>query len=322
MPAIDDWMRTKRSQKFAWTAGFLLLTAPEIPAQPQTASPGPATVSAPPVATISVPASVPPLPATPSNALVFDSELKELTAKVGETNIQITFWLTNTHSTEVVIYNVSSSCGCTVAKLPAQPWHVPAGGAGPIDAFLDLSGKSGTLNKKLTLESSSGYKSLLFKVTILDGHSAVVLLDPDREKNIHLTLADRQVVFKNAECAKCHAEPARGKLGRDLYQTACGICHESAQRATMVPDLRSLTHPTNPAHWRTWITDGRSGSLMPAFAKSQGGPLTDDQIESLVTYLIESIPTRLLEGRPRTTQNPDTPGASAQPSRVTSTPRK
>ena len=53
----------------------------------------------------------------------------------------------------------------------------------------------------------------------------------------------------------------------------------------MVPDITKLTVPTNEEFWRTWITYGKPGSLMPAFAQSQGGPLTDIQIASLATYL-------------------------------------
>ena len=54
---------------------------------------------------------------------------------------------------------------------------------------------------------------------------------------------------------------------------------------TMVPDLHALPHATDAAFWRGMITHGRDGTLMPAFSNQEGGPLTDAQIESLVTYL-------------------------------------
>ena len=57
----------------------------------------------------------------------------------------------------------------------------------------------------------------------------------------------------------------------------------------MVPDLAKLNHPTNEEHWRKWIRSGRVGSMMPAFAKAEGGPLTDEQVDSLVKFLMESI---------------------------------
>ena len=74
-----------------------------------------------------------------------------------------------------------------------------------------------------------------------------------------------------------------------LYDAVCGICHAAAHRATMVPDLRHLNHPAGAEHWKTWITHGRTGSLMPAFAASEGGPLSAGQIEALVKYLEQTI---------------------------------
>jgi mono/diheme cytochrome c family protein len=60
----------------------------------------------------------------------------------------------------------------------------------------------------------------------------------------------------------------------------------------MVTDLNKLTVPTNEEFWRTWITYGKPGSLMPAFATSQGGPLDDMQIASLAVYLNSVHPSQ------------------------------
>jgi mono/diheme cytochrome c family protein len=117
--------------------------------------------------------------------------------------------------------------------------------------------------------------------------------DTERLKNMQLALADRQVVFKNQECAKCHAEPAKSKTeGRLVYAAVCATCHNSHLRAAMVPDLRTLSHSTDANHWRTWITYGRAGSMMPAFAESEGGPLNEQQINSLVDFMVRAFPSR------------------------------
>jgi hypothetical protein len=64
----------------------------------------------------------------------------------------------------------------------------------------------------------------------------------------------------------------------------------------MVPDLHALKHPTDAALWRKWITSGKGiipaqvGSMMPAFSQAEGGPLTEEQISSLVDYLARTIP--------------------------------
>ena len=111
----------------------------------------------------------------------------------------------------------------------------------------------------------------------------------DRQTNQKLALADRQAVFKG-DCAKCHVEPTVNKMGQQLFTAACGICHEGEHRASMVPDLRALPKEKNADYWRTWITYGRPGSLMPAFSKAEGGILDDAQIASLVSYLMTAIP--------------------------------
>jgi mono/diheme cytochrome c family protein len=59
----------------------------------------------------------------------------------------------------------------------------------------------------------------------------------------------------------------------------------------MVPDLHNLKTPTNDQFWQTWIAHGKPGSLMPAFAIADGGPLSDMQIASLAAYLNSAIPS-------------------------------
>lgn len=255
----------------------------------------PAPVALAPAAT-TVTSQVPPPPQQPASYLTWDSESKEYTAKVGDTNAHFTFYLTNVSSEMVLVNSVRTSCGCTVAQLPEQPWRLAPGTNGPIQVTVNLQGKSGTIVKSVTVDSTTGIKSLLVRVNIPVPQPVAGQPQPqptgdvDRLRNMQMTLADRQVVFKN-DCAKCHAEPAHGKSGKELYQAACAICHDSPHRATMVPDLHALKHPTNAEHWKKWIVSGRVGSMMPAFSTAEGGPLTDAQIGSLVEYLAQAIPS-------------------------------
>ena len=220
-----------------------------------------------------------------SGPLVYDAELKEYHAKAGETNANFFFSVTNISSTNVLIQGVQTSCGCTVAKLPSRPWVLPAHSDGKFDVTVDLRGKSGTITKTLGVTTSFAVKLLYVKVIIPDSPEAV------RVRNLQMAQADRQGVFKN-DCAKCHVEPTRGKTGAELYAAACGICHEAEHRATMVPDLHAAKVPTDAEYWRNWITNGKAASLMPAFSADQGGPLSREQIDSLMEYLLKAIPTR------------------------------
>jgi mono/diheme cytochrome c family protein len=189
-----------------------------------------------------------------------------------------------------------------VTRLPETPWRIPAGTNGAIEVNMDLAGKSGTLEKPVYVETSAGRKTLRVQVHLPDlpaPSGFAVVSDGTRLRNVQAAMADRQKVFRDAACAKCHAEPAQGRTdGPQLYAAVCAICHDSAHRAAMVPDLRALTHPTDAAHWRSWIGHGRAGSLMPAFAQSEGGPLSEQQIEALVGHLAATFPNRTAAGRP------------------------
>ena len=114
------------------------------------------------------------------------------------------------------------------------------------------------------------------------------MTDEQRKKNAVLAFSDRQAVFRGA-CADCHSKPGDGKTGADLYAAVCGICHETPRRASTVPDLHALSKPGDLAYWKEWISNGKTNSLMPAFAASQGGPLSAPQIDSLAQLLSRLI---------------------------------
>ena len=235
-----------------------------------------------------------PLPALPASILSWDADLKEYTTKPGEVQGHFTFFFTNVSSEPVSITSAAASCGCTVPKLPAQPWKIEPSASGEIPVTMNVAGKSGAVLKTVTINTDRGPKILTVKVNVTppDPQAVPAAMRPmDRGKNVELAKADRQAIFKG-DCASCHVEKGRGKFGKELYAASCGICHDAEHRAEMVPDLHNLKHDTNADYWKTWITLGKPGSLMPAFAQSQGGPMTELEINSLVQYLANTIPAQ------------------------------
>jgi mono/diheme cytochrome c family protein len=216
--------------------------------------------------------------------LAWDATAKEQQAKDGVAEAGFFFIATNVSSSNAVIERVQTSCGCTVARIPSQPWILKPGESGKLNATVDLRGKYGTLSKAVTVYFDDQSSQILgLKITVPDTPQM------QRMRNQQLAAMDRQLVFKDDGCAHCHADPTHGKTGKDLYLTACGICHESEHRATMVPNLYALRHPTDKVYWRQWITSGKPGTLMPGFGTQLGGPLSSDQIDSLVDYLSGSV---------------------------------
>lgn len=217
--------------------------------------------------------------------LEWNARSQHLDAKIEDNIWDLSFRVTN-HSIEPQpILAVQPSCGCTVAQLPADPWIIAPGATEELKVRVDYTGKEGDLTKEVHVISSLGQQTLLLTLHI---PPRAIAASPERSANLKIAMADRQAVFRN-DCARCHATPALGKTGVALYMAACGICHDTPNRASMVPDLGIPKIRRDEAYWRNIITHGRPGTLMPAFAKSEGGPLPPDQIDSLVSYLVATF---------------------------------
>jgi len=226
-----------------------------------------------------------------TSIIAWDSMDKAVSVDFGTPNAEFHFSFTNVSAEPVVFQSVRTSCGCTTAKLPAMPWTIPPGSNDVLNINMNLMGKAGTVVKSVTVQTDKGMKNLLVRTTILQLESSAGMASGMREQNQMLALADPQAIFKG-DCASCHAEPAKNKSGAELYTAVCGICHEAEHRASSVPDLKIAKQERDADYWRNWITSGKQHSMMPAFAVSQGGILTDEQIGSLVKHLMTTMPAK------------------------------
>ncbi len=221
---------------------------------------------------------------TAPHPLAWDAMEKSLEPEPGTTVAAFTFSVTNRSAAAVSITEISPSCGCTVVQLPAKPWVLAPGVAGTFEATVDFRGKHGEFSKTIGVHSTAGLQTLRVTVKIPDTPEAA------RERNRQLATLDRQAVFRG-DCRSCHVTPAQDRMGAELFQTACAICHIASPRASMVPDLLVAREPRDAAYWRKWIGEGKAGTLMPAFARKHEGPLSDAQIESLIEFALLRLPT-------------------------------
>jgi len=189
----------------------------------------------------------------------------------------------------VTVLDVHPSCGCTTAEMPPRPWLIPGGSNGQIKLNVNLAAKAGMLFKTVNVSTDKGSKTLMLRINIAPPPAPRAMTPEERAQGVAVAKADRQAVFKS-DCASCHLPKIDGKYGQNLFEAVCTICHEAKPRASMVPDLHCLPVTTSEEFWRAWITAGKAGTLMPAFATSQGGPLNDMQIASLAAYLNAVIP--------------------------------
>jgi mono/diheme cytochrome c family protein len=230
-----------------------------------------------------------------SSYLVFDATTKTYEAKVGESNAPFQFNITNAWSNAITVDRIETSCGCTAATMPSNPWHLGPGEYGAITATVNIAGKGAGLTTKLvTLYLSAngdfiGTRVATLKINIPEQPSQAPeagLSEADRKAAMSQAKADPRAIFTDAKCAKCHADRAlKAATGPEIYKADCGICHDSPNRATFVPDLHALKVPTNLDYWTAMITYGKTNTLMPAFASFKGGPLNENQVRVLANYL-------------------------------------
>ncbi len=220
-----------------------------------------------------------------TNPLVWNTMFQEITTKPLQTTNQFTFWVTNTAKTNVVLDHIQPSCGCTVAKLPKDPWPLAPGESGPITATVNFAGKSGEFSKMLTVYSSEGQQTLTVKIKIPFDPTADV-----RQARMQQAMGNKQAVFQG-DCASCHVEKGKGKSGEELFAADCGICHTSEHRAEMVPNLADINKITSKEYWKYYLENGGNG-LMPAFINTKGGPLTAQEIDAFAEFLNKKFPPK------------------------------
>ena len=227
------------------------------------------------------------------NILTWDALAKAHNAKPGEQDIGFEFRFQNNTGGEVQVRRADSSCGCTMARLPKLPWTIAAGQRGTIPVTMDIRGKTGVITKTIIIVTDKGFIPLKARVAI--GTTSEPLMkrsNEERAANLRAAAQNRQAIFQG-KCVECHVKPTVGKRGKQLYATACGICHESKKRAPFVPDLRPLANGKDKQYWQQWTAESKPNTLMPAFAKKHGGSLDENQIKTLVAYLVRIFPREL-----------------------------
>ena len=182
--------------------------------------------------------------------------------------------LINTGDDPLRISDVSTSCGCTVTLLDKK--EIASGDTASLKVTLDPKGKGvGEIEKTVWITSNSRtnpHDSLTIAANIAAVHAAVMMT----VKNIFA-----------GDCRKCHVVKGEGKLGVDLFNADCLMCHTTSPKAHAPHFGKLMGLSVDDSALYRMIADGKPGTNMPAYAKAHGGPLSDEQIASLVAMLRE-----------------------------------
>jgi hypothetical protein len=197
-----------------------------------------------------------------------DSVFNGGTIKPGDSIIH-EFVIRNAGDATAHLSDPMPSCGCTSAVLGKRTLD-PGDSTLVRVRFNSLGKGTGTFEKSVKVAT----KETPYVITSLVMQCSVRL-----PENQHAgTMMTVSGIFEG-NCTRCHVDFGRGFNGRILYQADCGICHSSEH--SNAPRIL----PTDSTHLDHIIRFGKPGTSMPAFDQSRGGPLTPEQIESLIKYL-------------------------------------
>jgi cytochrome c553 len=192
---------------------------------------------------------------------------------IGDT-LEVThvYKLVNTGDDSLTISDVSTSCGCTVTLIDKK--QIASGDTARLKVTLDPKGKGiGEIEKTIWITSNSRtnpYDSLTISAQIQAVHAKAMMT----VKNIFA-----------GDCRKCHVIKGEGKLGVDLFNADCLMCHTTSPKSH-APHLGKLMGlDVHDSTLYRMIAEGKPSTNMPAYATAHGGPLSEEQIASLVTML-------------------------------------
>lgn len=228
----------------------------------------------------------------------FEEKSHELGTVMEGVEIPYIFKIHNVGGEVLEISNVTTTCGCTLLKLKDK--FVEPGKTTDLEVVMDTAMKQGYVKKTIDIFSNDPKHP---KTTITIAANVLPNKNPkpkftdftvkggndSRSLDPHMGLSEsgRAKIF-TGNCATCHVNMGKGKMGGDLYQADCAMCHgqnaEGAVGPALVPGNYHDQEFLNRIQKVTRYGSDRHAS-MPGFLKEAGGPLTDGEINSIVQYL-------------------------------------
>lgn len=96
----------------------------------------------------------------------------------------------------------------------------------------------------------------------------------------HAKKRDAKEIFRK-QCSSCHMDAGKGRKGIELFNADCIMCHNYGKTASPVSVMRGMPEDK----LKHAIGEGVKGSSMPGWADTKGGPLTKEEMDSLVEFI-------------------------------------
>lgn len=179
--------------------------------------------------------------------------------------VEYTFTFENKGHEDLIIKDVTTSCGCTAALVSNDV--IKPGEKGEVKVSYDSQGRAGKVLRTITIISNDPVEP-----------SKEITIIADVDSSMHMTFNVNESLFSE-KCGGCHFFPAAGKQGKSLYEAVCTFCHgrtaSGLDRLKVIPEDK-----LNNA-----IKNGILGTEMPAWIKDSNGPLDNDQVNSLISFI-------------------------------------
>jgi len=181
--------------------------------------------------------------------------------------VRASFIIRNNTNQTIELTDIQASCGCTVAA--PDSYVIAPGTFTRLQVSVDTTAKQQHIKKTVYIRDSLG-------------HQAVAKLTFNVVANPHASPGKPKGIF-DGECASCHFEPLLGvRAPAKLFAVGCAMCHGKDGTGGYAPALK---HYPSLQALKHIIRQGVGKPQMPGFSQENGGPLTEEQIDSLARWL-------------------------------------
>jgi cytochrome c553 len=151
----------------------------------------------------------------------------------------------------------------------ASSSRLKPGEKGKIKVAVDIRGKFGKIVKTVQVVTNDPQRrqtTLSLKMVVKD--------------LIHMKKHKAAEIFGSA-CRGCHVDRGKSRKGFDLFLNDCTMCHNTGSSAATLARMRAK--PVEDVEKA--IREGIDKTSMPGWDIRHGGPLSEEEIRSLVDYI-------------------------------------
>ena len=209
-------------------------------------------------------------------SIKFNKEIIELGNVKEGVIINRSLTLKNVGNEKLILEEVKSTCGCTVPAI--KKMILAPGESTTLRIAIDTAMKQDKVIKTVDVNSNDPFRP---KVVL-----SISMIVENKHKN--LKGVQRAKILSDEGCMSCHVYKGVGAFGKDLFDADCAMCHGIAGEGASGPNLIAGGYKNEElvkARREIIACGSKSNNSMPGFEYTCKGPLSKEQVDSLIEYL-------------------------------------